>query len=133
MLNNHTKFLIVDDTMGVQERITNILRNLGFINVDEAEDGPLALQKLQANHFDFVITNWQMPTMDGLTMLRKIRAEEQLKNIPVLMVAAEVKKKHILDAANAGANGFLARPFTAAVLFEKLNLIKKNLQKSAVQ
>jgi len=126
MLNNHMRFLVVDDFPGTHGGIKNLLVDLGFLNVDEVDDGPVAIQKLQAGNFDFVISNWQMPTMDGLTMLQNIRAREELKQIPVLMVTARVTKEHIVDAVQAGVDGFLARPFTAKVLFEKLNLIAKN-------
>ncbi len=131
MLSDNMKFLVVDDFSDMREHIKNLLKEIGFLNVDEAEDGPVALQKLRAGNFDFIISNWRMPTMDGLTMLRNIRATAELRNIPILMVVAEIKKKHIVDAVQAGANGFLAKPFTAPILFEKLNLIAKNNKSSA--
>ncbi len=126
MLNNHIRFLIIDDFPGTRGGIKNLLGDLGFLNVDEVDDGVVAMQKLQAGNFDFVISNWQMSTMDGLAILKNIRAKEELKEVPVLMVTARITKKHIVDAVQAGADGFLARPFTAEVLFEKLNLIIGN-------
>ncbi|MCH9637855.1 MAG: response regulator [Betaproteobacteria bacterium] len=128
MLNNNLKFLVVDDFSNVRETIRNLLHEIGFLHIDEAENGTAALRKLQEDKFDFVVSNWQMPNMDGLTMLQNIRAIEALKEIPILMVTAEVKKKNILAAAQAGANGYLLRPFSAATLSEKLNRIFKNLE-----
>ncbi|MBL8500569.1 MAG: response regulator, partial [Nitrosomonas sp.] len=101
---------------------------LGFVNVDEAEDGAVALRKLQDGNFDFIVSDWNMPNMDGLTMLQNVRANEALKNIPVLMVTAEAKKENIVAAAQAGASGYIVKPFTAAVLEEKLNKIFQNME-----
>ncbi|KMV70251.1 chemotaxis protein CheY [bacteria symbiont BFo2 of Frankliniella occidentalis] len=101
----------------------NLLKELGFTNVDEAEDGQDALNKLQAGNFDFVISDWNMPNMDGLALLKTLRAEERFANLPVLMVTAEAKKKNIIAAAQAGASGYVVKPFTAAILEEKLNKI----------
>ncbi|WP_256207393.1 response regulator [Nitrosomonas marina] len=126
MLSIHTKFLIVDDIANKQIQIKPILKDMGFLNVDEANGGQIALQKLLSDDFDFIISSWYMSAMDGLTVLRKIRAVEKLNKVPVLMVAAEIKKKDILDAVQAGADGILTRPFTATVLSEKLGLIARN-------
>ncbi|SER22181.1 two-component system, chemotaxis family, response regulator CheY [Nitrosomonas sp. Nm51] len=126
MLSNHMKFLVVDNIANMHEQIAHILKDLGFWNVEETDNGEIALQKLQAGEFDFIISNWHVSAVDGLTILRNIRAVEKLSDVPVLMVATEIKKKHIVDAVQAGANGFLARPFTATMLFEKLSLIVRN-------
>ncbi|PTN12585.1 response regulator [Nitrosomonas aestuarii] len=131
MLSDNMKFLVIDDFSNMREYVKNLLKEIGCLNVDEAEDGLVALQKLRTGKFDFVISSWRMPSMDGLTMLQNIRAIAELRNIPILMVVAEINKKHIVDAVQAGANGFLAKPFTAPILLEKLNLIAKNNKSSA--
>jgi two-component system chemotaxis response regulator CheY len=127
MADKNMKFLVVDDFSTMRRIVRNLLKELGFGNVDEAEDGAIALQKLKAGGFDFVISDWNMPNMDGLTLLQSIRAEEGLKKLPVLMVTAEAKKENIVAAAQAGANGYVVKPFTAATLDEKLNKIFQNM------
>jgi two-component system chemotaxis response regulator CheY len=117
------KFLVVDDFSTMRRIVRNLLKELGFSNVDEAEDGQVALQKLQAGGFDFVVTDWNMPNMDGLTLLKTIRASESLKHLPVLMITAEAKKENIIAAAQAGASGYIVKPFTGATLNEKLQKI----------
>ncbi len=121
------KFLVVDDFSTMRRIVRNLLKELGFVNVDEAEDGAVALQKLKVGGFDFVISDWNMPNMDGLALLQSIRADDSLKNLPVLMVTAEAKKENIVAAAQAGANGYVVKPFTAATLDEKLNKIFQNM------
>jgi two-component system chemotaxis response regulator CheY len=117
------KFLVVDDFSTMRRIVRNLLKELGFANVDEAEDGQIALQKLQAGGFDFVVTDWNMPNMDGLTLLQNIRSSPTLKHLPVLMITAEAKKENIIAAAQAGASGYIVKPFTAATLGEKLGKI----------
>ncbi|GAA0782276.1 chemotaxis response regulator CheY [Castellaniella ginsengisoli] len=107
--------------------VKNLLKDLGFENVDEAEDGAQALEKLRNGGFEFVVSDWNMPNMDGLTMLQNIRADPNLSSLPVLMVTAEAKKENIIAAAQAGANGYVVKPFTAATLEEKLNKIFEKL------
>ena len=114
------KFLVVDDFSTMRRIVRNLLKELGFTNVDEAEDGAVALQKLKGGSFDFVVTDWNMPNMDGLTLLQTIRADATLKALPVLMITAEAKKENIVAAAQAGASGYIVKPFTAATLNEKL-------------
>jgi two-component system chemotaxis response regulator CheY len=109
--------------------IRNLLKELGYTNVDEAEDGINGLAKLRGGGFEFVVSDWNMPNMTGIDMLRAIRADEQLKHLPVLMVTAEAKKENIIEAAQAGASGYVVKPFTAATLEEKINKI---LQKQGV-
>ena len=104
------------------------LKELGYINVDEAEDGVIALQKLKSQSFGFVISDWNMPNMDGLALLQAIRTDEALKKIPVLMVTAEAKKENIIAAAQAGASGYVVKPFTAAILGEKLEKIFRTME-----
>lgn len=117
------KFLVVDDFSTMRRIVRNLLKELGFSNVDEAEDGVIALQKLQSGGFEFVVTDWNMPNMDGLTLLQTIRAAPNLKHLPVLMITAEAKKENIIAAAQAGASGYIVKPFTAGTLSEKLNKI----------
>jgi len=123
MADKNMKFLVVDDFSTMRRIVRNLLKDLGFANVEEAEDGVIALQMLKAGEFDFVISDWNMPNMDGLTLLQSIRADERLKKLPVMMVTAEAKKENIVAAAQAGANGYVVKPFTAATLDEKLNKI----------
>ncbi|HZG21302.1 chemotaxis response regulator CheY [Herbaspirillum sp. AP02] len=120
MSGPNTKFLVVDDFSTMRRIVRNLLKELGYTNVDEAEDGVQALQKLRSDQFDFVVSDWNMPNMDGLTMLQEIRKDPALSKLPVLMVTAEAKKENIVAAAQAGANGYVVKPFTAATLDEKL-------------
>ncbi len=125
------KFLVVDDFSTMRRIVRNLLKELGFTNVDEAEDGLIALQKLNTLPFDFVVTDWNMPNMDGLTLLQKIRATPSLKHLPVLMITAEAKKENIIAAAQAGASGYIVKPFTAATLSQKLEKIFEKMGKKA--
>ncbi len=125
------KFLVVDDFSTMRRIVRNLLKELGFANVDEAEDGQIALQKLNSLPFDFVVTDWNMPNMDGLTLLQNIRATPALKHLPVLMITAEAKKENIIAAAQAGASGYIVKPFTAATLSEKLEKIFEKMGKKA--
>jgi two-component system chemotaxis response regulator CheY len=125
------KFLVVDDFSTMRRIVRNLLKELGFTNVDEAEDGQVALQKLNSLPFDFVVTDWNMPNMDGLTLLQNIRANPSLKHLPVLMITAEAKKENIIAAAQAGASGYIVKPFTAATLSEKLEKIFEKMGKKA--
>ncbi|HMV56411.1 MAG TPA: chemotaxis response regulator CheY [Nitrospira sp.] len=121
------KFLVVDDFSTMRRIVRNLLKELGFTNVEEAEDGAVALQKLQGGGFDFVVSDWNMPNMDGLTLLQSVRADPALKHLPVLMITAEAKKENIIAAAQAGASGYIVKPFTAATLNEKLVKIFEKL------
>jgi two-component system chemotaxis response regulator CheY len=125
------KFLVVDDFSTMRRIVRNLLKELGFTNVDEAEDGQVALQKLNSLPFDFVVTDWNMPNMDGLTLLQNIRATPSLKHLPVLMITAEAKKENIIAAAQAGASGYIVKPFTAGTLSEKLEKIFEKMGKKA--
>jgi two-component system chemotaxis response regulator CheY len=117
------KFLVVDDFSTMRRIVRNLLKELGFNNVEEAEDGAIALGRLKSGGIDFVVTDWNMPNMDGLTLLQSIRSDPALKHLPVLMITAEAKKENIIAAAQAGASGYIVKPFTAATLSEKLNKI----------
>lgn len=126
-MDTNMKVLVVDDFSTMRRIIKNLLRDLGFTNVSEADDGATALPMLQNGDFEFVVTDWNMPGMQGIDLLKAIRADERLKNIPVLMVTAEAKKEQIIAAAQAGVNGYIVKPFTAATLKEKLDKIFERL------
>lgn len=119
------KILVVDD-MSTMRRITkNFLKQLGFNNVEEAENGQDGLAKLRADSYGFVVSDWNMPVMTGIEMLRAIRADEKLKTLPVLMVTAEAQKDNIVEAAQAGVSNYIVKPFTAETLQDKMNKIFK--------
>jgi two-component system chemotaxis response regulator CheY len=120
VLDKNMKILVVDDFSTMRRIIKNLLKDLGFANIQEADDGITALPMLQQGVFDFVVTDWNMPGMQGIDLLRAIRADASLKHIPVLMVTAEAKKEQIIAAAQAGVNGYVIKPFTAATLEGKL-------------
>jgi two-component system chemotaxis response regulator CheY len=124
-----TRFLVVDDFSTMRRIVRNLLKELGFVNVQEAEDGVQALAKLRSDTFDFVVSDWNMPNMTGIELLRTIRADAKLKHLPVLMVTAEAKRENIIEAAQAGASGYVVKPFTAATLDEKLKKIFLNMNK----
>jgi two-component system chemotaxis response regulator CheY len=124
-----TRFLVVDDFSTMRRIVRNLLKELGFVNVQEAEDGVQALSKLRAETFDFVVSDWNMPNMTGIDLLRAIRGDAKLKHLPVLMVTAEAKRENIIEAAQAGASGYVVKPFTAATLDEKLKKIFQNMNK----
>ncbi len=122
-VDKNIKILVVDDFPTMRRIIRNLLKELGFTNVDEAEDGAAGLEKVKDGSFQFVVSDWNMPNMDGLTMLQTIRATPEIAKTPVLMVTAEAKKENIIAAAHAGANGYVVKPFTAATLDEKITKI----------
>ena len=132
MGNPNTKFLVVDDFSTMRRIVRNLLKELGYNNVEEAEDGADALNKLRNGDFEFVVSDWNMPNMDGLTMLQNIRADTKLSKLPVLMVTTEAKKENIIAAAQAKANGYVVKPFTAATLEEKLSKIFEKMEKGEV-
>ncbi len=130
-MDKSIKILVVDDFPTMRRIVRNLLKELDFHNVDEAEDGAAGDEKLRGGDFGFVVSDWNMPNMDGLTMLKTIRADPQLAKLPVLMVTAEAKKENIIAAAQAGANGYVVKPFTAATLEEKIGKIFEKLAKEA--
>ena len=117
------RILVVDDMSTMRRIIKTILNQLGYTNIEEAEDGKQALAKLKKEKFDFVITDWNMPEMDGLTLVKAIRSDEELKNLPVLMVTAEARKENVMEALKAGVNNYIVKPFTPEVLKEKMEKI----------
>ena len=126
-MDKNMKILVVDDFSTMRRIIKNLLKDLGFANIQEADDGSTALPMLQQGDFDFVVTDWNMPGMQGIDLLRAIRADANLKHIPVLMVTAEAKKEQIVAAAQAGVNVYVIKPFTAETLKEKLAKIFERL------
>lgn len=125
------RFLVVNDFSTMRRIVRNLLKELGFTNVDEAEDGQNALQKLTSQPVDFVISDWNMPNMDGLQLLQAIRANASLRHIPVMVVTAEAKRENIIMAAQAGASGYIVKPFTAATLNEKICKIFEKMDNKA--
>ena len=126
-MDKNIKILVVDDFPTMRRIIRNLLKELGFTNVEEAEDGAAGLEKVKDGSFNFVVSDWNMPNMDGLTMLQSIRAIPEIAKTPVLMVTAEANKQNIIAAAQAGANGYVVKPFTAATLDEKITKIFEKL------
>ena len=128
MSDSNLRFLVVDDFSTMRRIVRNLLKELGYTNADEAEDGAVALAKLKNEKFDFVVSDWNMPNMTGIELLKNIRAEASIKDMPVLMITAEARKENIIEAAQNGANGYIVKPFTAATLDEKLTKIFKALE-----
>ena len=122
-MDKNMKILIVDDFSTMRRIIKNLLRDLGFNNTQEADDGQTAWPMLQTGNFDFLVTDWNMPIMTGIELLQKVRADENLASLPVLLVTAEAKKEQIVEAAQAGVNGYVVKPFTAVTLKEKIDKI----------
>jgi len=122
-VEKNMKILIVDDFSTMRRIIKNLLRDLGYNNTAEADDGSTALPQLMNGSFDFLITDWNMPNMAGIDLLKAVRADARLKDMPVLMVTAEAKRDQIVEAAQAGVNGYIIKPFTADTLREKIDKI----------
>ncbi len=130
-MDKNMKILVVDDFSTMRRIIKNVLHELGYSNTDEADDGKTALPMLQGGSYDFVITDWNMPGMQGIDLLKAIRSDSKLARTPVLMVTAEAKKDQIVMAAQAGVNGYIVKPFTAETLREKISKIFERLQATA--
>jgi two-component system, chemotaxis family, chemotaxis protein CheY len=122
-MTSEMKFLVVDDYSTMRRIVKNLLHDLGYLQVSEADDGNTALPMLRAGAFDFLITDWNMPGMPGLDLLKAVRADDRLAKLPVLMLTAEAKREQIVEAAQAGVNGYVIKPFTAATLKEKIDKI----------
>jgi len=127
-LDKNMKILIVDDFSTMRRIVKNLLRDLGFANTHEADDGLTAIPLLETGNFDFLVTDWNMPGMTGFDLLKTCRADPKLKDLPILMVTAEAKREQIVAAAQAGVNGYIIKPFTAAVLKEKIEKIFERLE-----
>ncbi|WP_096618945.1 chemotaxis response regulator CheY [Candidatus Enterovibrio altilux] len=121
------KILIVDDFSTMRRIVKNLLRDLGFNNTVEADDGLTALPILKKGSIEFVVTDWNMPGMQGIDLLKNIRTDGALKHLPVLMITAEAKREQIIEAVQAGINGYIVKPFTAVTLKEKLDKIFKRM------
>ena len=130
-MNKDMKILIVDDFSTMRRIIKNLLRDLGFSNTHEADDGQTALPMLQHGGFEFLVTDWNMPGMQGIDLLKAVRADPKLASLPVLMVTAESKREQIVEAAQAGVNGYIVKPFTAQTLQEKIGKIFERIQATA--
>jgi two-component system chemotaxis response regulator CheY len=122
-MSGELRFLVVDDFSTMRRIVKNLLQELGYANVQEADDGSTALPMLRSGNFDFVITDWNMPQLPGLELLKAVRADPNLTHLPVLMVTAEAKRAQIVEAAQAGVSGYVIKPFTAQTLGEKLTKI----------
>jgi len=125
------KILVVDDFSTMRRIIKNLLRNLGFNNTREADDGNTALPMLKNGDIDFLVTDWNMPGMTGIDLLKAVRADEKLAALPVLMVTAESNREQIIEAAQAGVNGYIVKPFAAVTLKEKIDKIFENVEATA--
>ncbi len=127
-MDNNMKILIVDDFSTMRRIIKNLLRDLGFANTSEADDGLTALPMLESGKYDFLVTDWNMPGMQGIDLLKAVRANPETADLPVLMVTAESKKDQIVEAAQAGVNGYVVKPFTAQTLKEKIDKIFERIE-----
>jgi two-component system chemotaxis response regulator CheY len=125
------KFLIVDDFSTMRRIVRGLLKEMGCNNADEAEDGAIALAMLKNGKYDFVVSDINMPNMNGFDLLKAVKADEQLRSIPVLMVTAEARKEDIVLAAQSGAAGYIVKPFTKATLEEKVQKILQKLAATA--
>ena len=129
--DKNLRFLVVDDFSTMRRILRNLLKELGFTNVDEAEDGQVALHKLRSQPYEFIVSDWNMPNMTGIELLRAVRADTQLRHLPFLMITAEAKRENIIEAAQAGASGYIVKPFTAVTLEEKLIKIFQSTSRQA--
>ena len=127
-MDKDMKILIVDDFSTMRRIIKNLLRDLGFTNTSEADDGQTALPMLQSGKYDFLVTDWNMPGMQGIDLLKAVRSDPNLASLPVLMVTAESKRDQIVEAAQAGVNGYVVKPFTAQTLKEKIDKIFERIE-----
>ena len=130
-MDKNMKILVVYDFSTMRRIIKNLLRDLGFNNTSEADDGNTALPMLKNGDFDFLVTDWNMPGMQGIDLLKAVRQDPALSTLPVMMVTAESKRDQIIEAAQAGVNGYIVKPFTAQVLKEKIEKIFERLEAAA--
>ena len=123
MPDPNMKILVVDDFSTMRRIVKNVLKQLGYKNIEEAENGEQAYEMLQKGSFEFVISDWNMPVMDGLALVQKIRNDEVLKGLPILMVTAEAEKDKVIIAVKAGVNNYIVKPFTSDAMKEKMNVL----------
>ncbi len=128
MVDQNMKILVVDDFSTMRRIVKNLLRQIGYTNIEEAEDGAQAYSKLKNGGFSFVVSDWNMPNIDGLDLLKKVRSDPELKDLPILMVTAEAEKEKVITAIQAGVNNYIVKPFTGEVLKEKMDKIIEKLQ-----
>jgi two-component system chemotaxis response regulator CheY len=129
MFDLKMKILIVDDFSTMRRIVKNILKQLGYENIEEAEDGAQAYTKLKNGGFEFVVTDWNMPNADGLELLKNVRSDPELKALPILMVTGEAEKEKVVTAIQAGVSNYVVKPFTAQILKEKMERIYEKLKK----
>lgn len=130
-MDKDMKILVVDDFSTMRRIVKNLLTELGFTNISEADDGKTALPILEQGGIDFLVTDWNMPGMAGIDLLKAVRANTELSSLPVLMVTAEAKREQIMEAAQAGVNGYVVKPFTADTLREKVDKVFERLEGAA--
>ena len=130
-MDKNMKILIVDDFSTMRRIINSLMRDLGYANTHEADDGLTALPMLKGGGYDFLVTDWNMPGMQGIDLLKAVRSDPQLVSLPVLLVTAEARREQIVDAAEAGVNGYIVKPFTAQTLKEKIDKIFERLAATA--
>jgi two-component system chemotaxis response regulator CheY len=128
MVDQNMKILVVDDFSTMRRIVKNLLRQIGYSNIEEAEDGAQAYSKLKNGGYSFVVSDWNMPNMDGLDLLKKVRSDPELKDLPILMVTAEAEKEKVITAIQAGVNNYIVKPFTGEVLKDKMDKIIEKIQ-----
>lgn len=131
-INQNMKILIVDDFSTMRTIVKDLLRELGFSNFHEADDGDVAWEMVQAEAYDFIVSDWNMPNMTGLELLQKVRNDARFKNTPFLLISAEAKRSQIIEATEAGVDDYIVKPFTAATLNEKIYTIFERISKRSV-
>ncbi|MGC2063960.1 MAG: response regulator [Thermodesulfovibrionales bacterium] len=122
-IDKNMKILVVDDFESVRQSVKTVLKEIGFVKISEAEDGVRALARLKSDKYELLITDWNMPNMDGMTLVRMIRGDAALKDMVILMVTAEAEEDHVMEAIKVGINDYIVKPFTAEVLRKKLEKI----------
>ncbi|HMK65079.1 MAG TPA: chemotaxis response regulator CheY [Thermodesulfobacteriota bacterium] len=130
-MDRKMKILVVDDFSTMRRIVKNLLKQIGFENIDEAEDGQHALSRLKNDKYQFVVSDWNMPNMTGIELLKNVRSDPELKTLPFLMVTAEAEKEKVVEAIKAGVNNYIIKPFTAEILKEKMDKIFEKLNASA--
>nr|WP_319558588.1 chemotaxis response regulator CheY [Thiomicrorhabdus sp.] len=131
-MNRDMNILVVDDFSTMRRIVKNLLKELGFNNLDEADDGDTAWPMIQTGKYDFIVSDWNMPKMTGIDLLKHVRADQNLKDLPFLLITAEAKRSQILEAAQAGVDGYIVKPFTAATLNEKIQKIFERMAQKQV-
>jgi len=131
MPDPNMKILVVDDFSTMRRIVKNLLKQLGYVNIDEAEDGAQAYEKVKNGDYGFVVSDWNMPNMDGLDLVKSVRANPAIKDLPILMVTAEAEKDKVIAAIQAGVNNYIVKPFTGDTLKEKMDKIIEKIDAAA--